>query len=202
VQYPVVFTKSEESGEFLCAAVLGFEPKENLFWRQGWQGIYIPLNIVRQPFFVGSEAGEHVICIDEQADCISLDHGEALFDEGGAETEFLQDVKKMLAQLLNAEEETKKFIRALLNFDLLVSMPLEITFANGDTRNVRGFYTIDEAKLDSLATEKLVSLQRARYLGPLYMMIASMGHFYSLIQKKNTLLSEPEHTLLSEPQYV
>lgn len=190
VQYPVVFTKSEESGEFLCAAVLGFEPKENLFWQEGWSGIYTPLNIMRQPFFVGNENGATVVCIDEHAESVSLDRGDALFDEAGRETTFLTDIKKMLAQLLNAEAETKKFIRVLLNYDLLVAMPLEVTFANGDARSIRGFYTIDEEKLSHLAAEKLVNLQQAKYLSPVYMMIASLGHFYSLIQMKNTRLTE------------
>jgi hypothetical protein len=190
VQYPVVFTKSEESGEFLCAAVLGFEPKENLFWQESWRGIYTPLNVLRQPFFVGNEIGDNVVCIDEHAKSVSLDRGEALFDEEGRETTFLADIKKMLAQLLNAEEETKKFIRVLLSYDLLVAMPLEITFANGEARSIRGFYTIDEAKLNNLTEEKLVSLQQAKYLSPIYIMIASLGHFYSLIQMKNTLLTK------------
>jgi hypothetical protein len=194
VQYPVVFTKSEETGEFLCVAVLGFEPKENLFWQESWQGIYTPLNVIRQPFFVGKEKDENVVCIDEHAKSVSLERGEALFDEDGRETAFLTDIKAMLAQLLNAEEETKKFIRALLDCDLLVAMPLEITFGNGDKRSIRGFYTVDEAKLDNLAAEKLVSLQQAKYLSPIYMMIASLGHFYSLIQMKNNRLAEHADT--------
>jgi len=73
-------------------------------------------------------------------------------------------------------------------------MPLEITFGNGDKRSIRGFYTVDEAKLDNLAAEKLVSLQQAKYLSPIYMMIASLGHFYSLIQMKNNRLAEHADT--------
>lgn len=195
VQYPIVFTKSEDSGEFLCVAVLGFEPNENLFWQQhSWQGIYTPLHIVRQPFFVGYDQGQNVICIDERGGSVSREHGVALFDDRGGETEFLQDIKKMLAQLLKAEEATKQFIRTLVEYDLLVAMPLDITFASGETRNVRGFYTIDEIKLENLPAEKLVGLQKAKYLNPLHMIIASTGHFYSLINLKNARLSDSQNT--------
>lgn len=195
VQYPIVFTKAEDSGQFVCVAVLGFEPNENLFWQQhGWHGIYTPLHVLRQPFFVGNDDGENVICIDEHGSSVSQEQGVALFDDHGGETEFLQDIKKMLAQLIRAEDETKQFIRTLLEYDLLVAMPLEITFANGETRSVRGFYTIDESKLDKLSADKLVSLQRKKYLGPLYLIIASMGHFYSLINMKNARLSRCETT--------
>jgi hypothetical protein len=195
VQYPIVFTKSEDSGEFVCVAVLGFEPNENLFWQQqSWQGIYTPLHVMRQPFFVGNDQGQNVICIDEQGSSVSHDHGVALFDDMGGETEFLQDIKKMLAQLLTAEEATKQFVRTLVAYDLLLAMPLEITFANGETRSVRGFYTIDENKLESLTVDRLVSLQKEKYLTPLHMIIASTGHLYSLINRKNARLSDRQNT--------
>jgi hypothetical protein len=194
VQYPIVFTKSEDSGEFVCVAVLGFEPNENLFWqRQSWQGIYIPLQVLRQPFFVGKDQGQNVICIDEQGSSISHDHGFALFDDMGGETEFLRDIKKMLAQLLQAERETKEFTRTLVEYDLLLAMPLEITFTNGETRSVRGFYTIDEAKLEKLPADQLLGLQKEKYLTPLHMIIASTGHFYSLIHMKNARLSHSQN---------
>ena len=35
IEYPIVFTKHEETGRFVCVAVLGFDPKENLFWQNG-----------------------------------------------------------------------------------------------------------------------------------------------------------------------
>lgn len=186
VQYPIALTKREDSGEFLCVAVLGFADKENLFWVEDqWDGIYTPLNVIRQPFFVGQDKGESVICIDEEGTCLSDSHGDAIFDEDGGETEFLQDIKKMLSQLLEAEALTKEFVKALVDYDLLLPMQLDITFANGDTQAVRGLYTVDEQKLDALDAEKLVFLQQRRYLSAVYMLIASTGHMYSLIDRKN-----------------
>ena len=55
VQYPLAITKNEDTGKFVCVALLGFEVGENLFWENGdWQGLYLPLQIRRQPFFVGT----------------------------------------------------------------------------------------------------------------------------------------------------
>ena len=189
VQYPIAFTKSEETGAFICVAVLGFEQKENLFWENKvWDGIYTPLHVVRQPFFIGDEQGKKIICIDEGAGSVSQDQGEPLFDEQGKETEYLQNIQKMLAHLMEAETLTQDFIKTLLDGDLLVSMPLNITFASGESQNVRGFYTIDEAKLDALEPEKLLNLQKKKYLASAYMIIASTGHFYSLVERKNRRL--------------
>ena len=58
-QYPLVLTKNGDTGQFVCVAMLGFEANENLFWQDGqWQGIYLPLQIQRQPFFVGDADSE------------------------------------------------------------------------------------------------------------------------------------------------
>lgn len=53
VQYPILLTKNGDTGQFVCAAMLGFESGENLFWQnEQWQGIYLPLQIQRQPFLL------------------------------------------------------------------------------------------------------------------------------------------------------
>lgn len=151
IEYPIVFTKHEETGRFVCVAVLGFDPKENLFWQNGaWTGIYTPLNVLRQPFFIGYDEGRSVICIDEQAACVTREQGSAMFDAQGDETAYLKDVKRMLSDLLAEERATKTFIETLVELDLLISMPIEVTFGNGDKRSVKGLYTIDEKKLNSL----------------------------------------------------
>jgi hypothetical protein len=74
-------------------------------------------------------------------------------------------------------------------------MPLNITFMNGENKNIRGFYTIDEEKVASLDQEKLVNLQKEKYLAPLYMLIASTGHIYSLVARKNALLAQQQEAI-------
>lgn len=84
LQYPIVITKNGDTGRFVFAAMLGFEAGENLFWQDGrWQGIYLPLQIRRQPFFVEARVGassevnsetssegtsdDYIICIDRKS---------------------------------------------------------------------------------------------------------------------------------------
>lgn len=191
VQYPIVFTKNAETGRFVCVALLGFAPEENLFWQNNqWQGIYTPLNILRQPFFIGQENDKAIICIDTQSDC--LDKGQeklllsqSIFTEQGEETEFLRNTKKMLAELIDGERQTHDFIQTLLELKLIMPMSLDITFANQQEQQVQGLYTVDEEKLEALHTDPLLMLQQKNYLKPIYILIASLGHIYSLIQKKN-----------------
>ena len=189
VHYPIVFTKSGETGNFLCVALLGFESGENLFWNNNqWRSIYTPLNIMRQPFFIGQENSQTLICIDTDSSTLKTGQGEAIFDSTGKETDYLQKVKSRLAELLDGETRTREFIKALLALNLIMPMALDICFANAQQQRVQGLYTINEERLAQLDATQLINLQQQGYLQPIYTMIASLGQIYALIQKKNERL--------------
>jgi hypothetical protein len=187
VQYPIVLTKNGATGQFTCVALFGFEKAENLFWRQDrWDAIYVPLQVSRQPFFLGQQA---VVCIDTLHPSLKQAHGEAIFDEHGAETAYLQQAKQMLAALLDGEEPTDRFVRKLLALELIRPMRLEIEFANRQKQRVDGLYTIDEERLKAVPGGTIAELHSLEYLAPLYTMLASLGQIYSLVHRKNQLLA-------------
>ncbi len=189
VHYPIVFTKSSETGNFLCVALLGFESGENLFWNNNqWQSIYTPLNIMRQPFFIGHENNQTLICIDTDSHTLTTGQGEAIFDSTGKETDYLQKIKARLAELLEGETHTQEFIKTLLALNLIMPMALDISFANAQQQRVQGLYTINEERLAQLDATQLITLQQQGYLQPIYTMVASLGQIYALIQKKNERL--------------
>jgi hypothetical protein len=197
VQYPIVLTKNGATGQFTCVALFGFEKHENLFWRQErWDALYVPLHVTRQPFFLGVDpqtTGEtdprRVVCIDMLNAAVGQAHGEAIFDDHGAETTYLQQMKQTLATLLTGEEQTGRFVRKLLALELVRPMRLEIEFVDHHKQRVDGLYTIDEERLKVLAGEAIAELHALEYLPPIYTMLASLGHIYSLVQRKNQLLS-------------
>jgi len=186
VHYPIVFTKSGETGNFVCVALLGFEQGENLFWNNNqWQSIYTPLNIMRQPFFIGQENNQTLICIDTDSSTLKTGQGEAIFDSAGKETDYLQKIKSRLAELLDGETRTREFIKTLLALNLIMPMALDIRLANAQQQRVQGLYTINEERLAQLDAAQLIGLQEQGNLQPIYTMIASLGQIYALIQKKN-----------------
>lgn len=77
-QLPLVLTKHEHTGEFGIAALCGFAPGENLLFGgdtaiPSWQGLYVPLQLQRQPFFLGhDEQGGASICIDSQNPAVGV----------------------------------------------------------------------------------------------------------------------------------
>ncbi len=198
VQYPIVLTKNADTGRFVCVCLFGFAKNENLFWRNNqWDAIYTPLHIARQPFFVGGSEtaaadradGEFVLCIDAENDSLQQQTGDSIFDEHGNETPYLQKTKAILAALLTGEAQTQRFVDRLLALSLVQPMRFEIEFANRESQRVEGIYTVDEERMKSLSSTDLVELHSLHYLGPIYTMIASLGHVYSLVNRKNVLLA-------------
>lgn len=207
VQYPIVFSKNAQTGKFMCSALTGFEQGENLFWQQGsWQGVYLPLQIARQPFFLGQNEKRKqndspqkeqnmIMCINEASPAIATgttktETIETLFDLDGNATPYLQKQQSVLSQLLEGEQQTTLFIEKLLSLDLLTAMTLDITFADKSTTKINGLYTIDEDKLAQLKGEQLSELQQQDFLSAVYAMVHSTGQIYSLIDMKNQRLEK------------
>ncbi|PKI16483.1 SapC family protein [Colwellia sp. 12G3] len=198
VQYPLVITKNGDTGQFVVAAMLGFEAGENLFWREGqWQGLYLPLQIRRQPFFVGNPeqnkdqagSGDYVVCFDSESPAISTNEGESLFDDNGGETEYFQQAKYCLTQLLQGELANKQLLEQLEKLQLLQVMKMEVTFANQQSTTLNGLYTIDTEKLAALSAENISSLHKAGLLQAIYTLITSLGQIHHLIDLKNKQLA-------------
>lgn len=199
IQYPLVLTKDAETGQFVFAAMLGFEAGENLFWQEEqWQGLYLPLQIRRQPFFVGNpdsstqqraNEGDYIVCIDSDSSAITSKDGVALFDEKGLDTEYFQDVKSCLAELLIGVADNKLCIEHLQGLDLLQSMSLEITFVDQQSTRLNGLYTVDQDKMAKLTDEQILILHKAGVLPAIYTLITSLGQIHALIDLKNKRLA-------------
>ncbi len=195
VQFPIALTKNKDTGRFVCVALFGFQENENLFIKdQRWDSLYLPLQIRRQPFFLGnSEQGDDkfVVCIDSSHQSIEQKNSEAglgaeaIFDKDGNATPYLENVKAILAELLNGETITQAFIKTLTELKLLQPMQLEITFANDESTRVEGIYTINEMRLQRLSTDEIAGLHQQDYLAPIYTMMTSIGHIYGLVARKN-----------------
>src|SRR3954454_12354585 len=54
-QYPIVFAKHPETGRFAPYVLNGLGVEENLFWSGTELDVtYVPLNVRRQPFYLGT----------------------------------------------------------------------------------------------------------------------------------------------------
>lgn len=194
-EYPIMITKNEDTGRFVCVALFGFEADENLFIENSrWQSSYVPLNIQRQPFMIGAQkndAGEenHVVLLDEADERVQKSEGEVLFNDRGFPTPFMDKITSILRALQVGFEQNEKFVDRMLELDLVSPATFEIKFENGETREVRGLYTINQDRLRALDQAAAAELHQAGFLEPAYMMLASLGQVQKLIDRKNRALS-------------
>ena len=178
---------------------------ENLFWQKGqWQGLYLPLEIQRQPFFIGDadddmskNSGDYVVCIDVDSPTVSeytsvnsASDLPTLFTETGEESPYFQQAKQFLAQLLQGKIDNEKLIAALKKFDLIQALSVEITFNNEKSTCLNGLYTINQEKLAALSNVNIAELHQQNLLQPIYTMITSLGQLYPLIERKNDRLGK------------
>ena len=185
--YPIVFAKSRE-GDFAALAVFGFRENQNLFLHDGaWDATYLPLMIERQPFLIGHSSSGKVIHIDLDSPRVSRTEGQPLFQEHGANTEFLDRVGSLLATIDEGVAATAPFIAALQEHNLLESFVLDIEFRDGAKHRFAGFYGIPEERLNQLSPEALGKLHQSGYLLAIYMVIASMSNFRGLIERASRL---------------
>jgi hypothetical protein len=192
--YPIVFTKNPETGQFQAVALLGFEVDENLYLTdEGWDAMYIPLSIVRQPFLIGfqqnSEEGvtsvEPVISVNMDSPRISETQGEPVFLEHGGNSEYLEQINSLLKIVHEGHERNQDFVDMLLGMDLLESFVLDVELNDGSEHRMSGFYTINETSLRGLTGDDLVILNNNGYLEAVYMAIASLANISTLVEKKN-----------------
>ena len=80
-QFPIVFVKDQESGQFRIVAMLGLKPGENLFMQEGkWDATYLPANFRAYPFSLAAldEEGKNIaVCIDADSELVNEEEGQA-----------------------------------------------------------------------------------------------------------------------------
>ena len=190
--YPILFTKDPNTGGFFAAAVFGFEADQNLFLKDnGWDAYYVPAMVRRQPFLMATggegENANPVVSLDLDHPRVAQDEGETLFDSEGRPTEFLKQKIALLDKLHRGLQHGRGFIEALLHHELLEQITLDIAFNDGSKKSLQGFYTIAEEQLYQLKGEALESLNRAGYLQPVFMAVASLSRMRDIIERRNRL---------------
>jgi hypothetical protein len=190
-QYPIVFAKNPETGRFAPYVLNGLEPEENLFWSGTKMDVaYIPLNVRRRPFFVGTAdiskgAGDNVLCIDIESSCITASGQKSIVDADGSDSAYLKEILSILGELIDGQQQTSSFINAALSLDLLCPIVLDIVLEDGKPLHVEGLYSIDEDRFRSLDKNKVEILWNEGLLELIYSVIVSTGQISNLIRLRN-----------------
>jgi SapC len=190
-QYPIVFAKNPETGRFAPFVLNGLEPQENLFWSGTRLDVaYVPLNIRRQPFFVGmadssSGASDNVLCVDMESPCLTASGQKSIVDADGSDSPYLKEILSILGELLDGQQQTGSLINTALSLDLLTPIVLDIVLEDGKPLHVEGLYSIDEDRFRSLDKESIEILWNAGLMELIYSVIISTGQISNLIRLRN-----------------
>lgn len=188
-EYPIVFVRAgkDEQGEDMVApmSVLGLVQQENLYLQPGgtWKAAYQPAYFRRYPFGMASIGpGQMAICIDQAFDGFSQTEGEALFNDKGEPTEFMQGVQRFVEEYETEVQRTRVFCGDLLKAGLLQDMRFDATLPDGQKLGVDGFLAIDEKKLAELPDAKVGEWHRNGYLGLIHAQQISLGLMRRLVE--------------------
>jgi len=190
-QYPIVFAKNPDTGRFAPFVLNGLEPEENLFWSGTKLDVaYVPLNIRRGPFFVGtadssSGANANVLCIDVESPCLSAAGQKSIVDPDGSDSAYLSGILAILRELLDGQQQTSSFINTALAADLLCPIVLDIVLEDGKALQVEGLYSVDEDHFRALGKDQVEMLWNERVMELFYSVIISTGQIYNLIRLRN-----------------
>ena len=186
-EFPVAFVKQAGTDRLQLVAIFGLREGENLFVSDGkWQGMYMPAIIQIEPFKLVNDAyrpDQLVAGLDTDSERVQESIGEALFDDAGNETEFLQRVKDSLARYYQNQRYTLDFVAALTEHDLLVARDLSVRVGE-QTTDISGLHIIDEERLNGLSEEKFAGLRKRGFLAAIYAQMLSMNQVHRLAKLK------------------
>lgn len=184
-EYAIVFTR-QAGGRVAPVVVLGLRNRENLFVDAGdrWTAAYIPAFVRRYPFVLAELPGEQMgVCIDEAFPGLNDKDGEALFDDKGGNTPFLQNALDFLQRYQVEYLRTESFCRKLADAGLLVEMSAKADLMDGRSFTVAGLMVVDEKKLQALPDDKALALFRTGELHLISMHLLSLSNLSRLVDR-------------------
>ena len=192
-EYPIVFAQAGDN--LIPVALLGLRNEENLFIdeKDGWDARYIPAFVRRYPFVLagGAEDNQQVVCIDEGFSGFNDKDGEALFEDDGEPSPFLQKALEFLEEYQRQYVRTGQFIKRLQDNDLLQSLNAKIDLVDGQQFSLSGLLIVDEKKLLALSDEKALEFFKSGELAWVYCHLMSLGNMSAMVDKIAKVVAKP-----------
>jgi len=188
-EYPIVFVKNSDTGQFQSVALLGLKVGENLFVDDDkWQGVFVPGSIRNHPFVLapaGQDKEQLMVGIIENSPVVSEEEGNALFTDAGEESDYLKAKKETLVNFLESDQMTRAFVNVLAEKELLTQQSVTVN-AGEEKINLTGLYIVDEKKLNELSEEEFADFRKRGFLPPLYAQLGSLHQLSKLAKMQAT----------------
>jgi hypothetical protein len=185
----VFFARNAQNGTYTLSALSSFTAQQNLFVNtNGWQALYTPVCMQTYPLCLmtrEANSSDYFIAIDTQyIETNNLD-GQALFDDKGQPSFFLNTQQKRLEADLNNDYLTYQFTQEVARLGLIKSIDIVLEFTHGETQTIQGLSTIDEDKLHTLDNDTLINLQKQGYMNVINALLISLFQLNALVKLHN-----------------
>ncbi len=184
--YPVIFAGEEKNP----LAVMGIRSGENLFVTDGQfaQDFYMPAFARRYPFVLANDASNErfVVCIDEEADCVTNKKPDRKFFEGDEASAFTQEAFQFLQNFERDRQATETMITRFKELDLFEHRDMHFQGQNADgtpaeRQKIADYFAITEEKLRGLPEKTLKELTDNGYLAVAHAHMISLGNWQRLV---------------------
>jgi len=196
-EYPILFSKNPETGQFQSVVLFGLKSDENLFLNNGtWQANYIPSVITKGPFAIGFEQKNDtddkyqqtpIVYIDLNNPKVNDTEGDSIFTQG-ENSAYLNKVSQALITIHDGNQVSQPMFDAFNEHDLIEPISLDIELNNGEKISIGGNYTINGEKLAKLSGNALEKLNNAGFLSLAFFVSSSLNNVQNLVDKKNQQL--------------
>jgi len=195
--YPIIFAGEERSP----LAVMGIRTDENLFVTDGQfnQDFYMPSFARRYPFVLaGDQSNDRfVVCVDEDADCVTKKSPTQKFFEGEDTSPFTKEAFQFLQSFERDRQATNAMVEEFKKLDLFESKEMNFQGQNADgtpseRQKIADYFAISEEKLRNLPTETLKSLNDRGLLAVAHAHLISLSNWQRLVNMTLRLDSEKQ----------
>ena len=203
--YPIVFVTSDAGKTYTVFAVLGLEPRSNLFIMADgtWdRRAYVPAYVRRYPFCMatitvdGKTRDERLVCVEKKA---LREKGDRLFDDAGSALPEWEKQQQLLVEYEADLLRTNDMAKAVADMGVLEPFSMQAQPNEGPPIALSGMARVNEQKLAALEAETLRALIERGYLASVYAHIASLGNFQRLLDRRASLGARQASAAQSQP---
>lgn len=150
-----------------------------------WMTGYVPAHYRGHPFRLlpEPEGDRLLLCIDVESGLWldeATESGQRFFTDDGGLAERFGALKAFLEKLEEGRRRTRRAVRALEEYGLIVPWTLKTQGEQGETQNVEGLSRIDESALNELSPEALSAVRREGGLTLAYAQLLSQHRMPNL----------------------
>ena len=184
--FPVVFAGEQRNP----IAIMGIRPDENLFVTDGLfnNDFYLPSFARRYPFVLaGDQSNDRfVVCIDEEAECVTKKKPTSTFFDGDDTSKFTKDAFTFLQDFERGRQATTVMIDRFKELDLFEPKDMHFQGQNADgspaeRQKIADYFAISSEKLAGLDEATLAEFVTKGYLAVAYAHISSLGNWQRLV---------------------